>query len=699
MAVQETATSSGKGRSAGRSHTRSGVASVLGHEVSSAIMRGCAVAVLSAWALQPLLSVAQVSPAPSAPGASRPAVGQAPNGVPLVQITTPNAAGVSNNIFSQYNVGSNGLILNNSPGSVPTQLGGYVAGNPYLANGSAHVIVNQVVGGNASQLLGYTEVAGSQAQVVIANPSGIYCNGCGFLNTTRTVLTTGMPMFGGTGSLDAFHVTGGQIQIGSAGFNGGNIDQVDLIARSVRVNGQLWAGKQLNVVTGANDVRYGDLGTHALASDGNSTDVAIDVSQLGGMYAGKIALVGTEAGVGVNSLGTIAAQTGDVSLDINGKVTLAGTTKAAGNVNVKATGDISNTGILYAGRNATVASQGEFDSGGTLAAAGNTTVSAARVTSTGALGAGIDAQGNVGPGGDLTLSANGVVSATGQNSAGGNLAISGSSLNLTGAQTTTGGGVALVAKGAAGDAGNISNVGGMLSAGTALTVSAAGAVSNDHGRVTAAQMTATASSLSNRDGNLTQTGTGSATFDVRVTGGVDNTGGILAANGNNMTIEAGSVGDRNGQIEHSGAGMLSLRTGALDNDNGTIATNGAEAIAADSTTNVGGTLRSGAALNLTTSGDLDNTRGTVQAAGAGTLNAGNVNNTAGRIVSLNSDGLSITASGQIANASGTTAQGAAGGVIGGNGNATIQAAGLTNSGTITIAQGLNAKVTGTLDNS
>ncbi|KAA0068955.1 hypothetical protein CIW54_28995, partial [Paraburkholderia sp. T12-10] len=41
----------------------------------------------------------------------------------------------------------------------------------------------------------------------------------------------------------------------------------------------------------------------------------------------------------------------------------------------------------------------------------------------------------------------------------------------------------------------------------------------------------------------------------------------------------------------------------------------------------------------------------------------------------------------------------AGGVIGGNGNATIQAAGLTNSGTITIAQGLNAKVTGTLDNS
>lgn len=43
-------------------------------------------------------------------------------------------------------------------------------GNPNLGAGSARVIVNQVVGGNASQLLGYTEVAGQRAEVVIANP-------------------------------------------------------------------------------------------------------------------------------------------------------------------------------------------------------------------------------------------------------------------------------------------------------------------------------------------------------------------------------------------------------------------------------------------------------------------------------------------------------------------------------------------------
>jgi len=87
--------------------------------------------------------------------------------------------------------------------------------------------------------------------VVIANPNGITCDGCGFINTSRGVLTTGVPVMGGSGSLDAFRVTGGQIDIGAGGLNGGNTDQLDLIARSVKVNGSLWANN-LNVVAGAN---------------------------------------------------------------------------------------------------------------------------------------------------------------------------------------------------------------------------------------------------------------------------------------------------------------------------------------------------------------------------------------------------------------------------------------------------------------
>ena len=113
-------------------------------------------------------------------------------------------------------------------------------------------------------------------------------------------------MFGGSGSLDAFRVTGGEINIGTAGLNASNTDQLDLISRSVKVNGELW-GNNLNVITGANQVNYANLGVQIIAGDANKPTVGIDVAQLGGMYANKIRLVGTEAGVGVVSAGTLAS--------------------------------------------------------------------------------------------------------------------------------------------------------------------------------------------------------------------------------------------------------------------------------------------------------------------------------------------------------------------------------------------------------
>ncbi|HWW07463.1 ESPR-type extended signal peptide-containing protein, partial [Collimonas sp.] len=70
-------------------------------------------------------------------GGPRPTIDQSANGRPLVQIVTPNAAGVSHNRYEQYNVDSNGVILNNARTITATQLGGYVEGNPNLANGSA----------------------------------------------------------------------------------------------------------------------------------------------------------------------------------------------------------------------------------------------------------------------------------------------------------------------------------------------------------------------------------------------------------------------------------------------------------------------------------------------------------------------------------------------------------------------------------
>jgi len=203
--------------------------------------RAIAWLILVAYVGQPLIVTAQVVANSAAPASTRPLVDVTANGIPLIQIATPNAAGVSHNVYTQFNVDPTGLILNNSQTTVLTQQAGYVSANQNLVNGAASVILNEVNSTSRSLLNGYMEVAGQQAQVIVANPNGITCNGCGFINTSRGVLTTGTPVMGTSGSLDSFRVTGGDIQIGASGLNGSNINQLDLIARSVQVNGQLWA--------------------------------------------------------------------------------------------------------------------------------------------------------------------------------------------------------------------------------------------------------------------------------------------------------------------------------------------------------------------------------------------------------------------------------------------------------------------------
>jgi filamentous hemagglutinin family protein len=246
-------------------------------------------------------------------------VNQALNGVPVVDIKNPNAAGLSHNKYSQYNVGSEGLVLNNNAGNqaLQSQLAGQVFVNLNLDK-AATVILNEVVAANRSTLAGYTEVVGSKADVVVANPWGITCSGCGFINVDRVSLTTGTPNING-GMLTGFNVQQGSVIINGSGADLSTQQMFDVVARQINVQGQINAN-DLKLVAGSNEWNYGQRTASAIAGEDVLAKYSIDSSMLGGMYAGKIQLISTEVGVGVRTLADAAATADDFSITADGRI-------------------------------------------------------------------------------------------------------------------------------------------------------------------------------------------------------------------------------------------------------------------------------------------------------------------------------------------------------------------------------------------
>jgi filamentous hemagglutinin len=333
------------------------------------LFAGTAVAALF-WLLGlPEIAGAQIVPDRTSPANRQPTVNAAANGVPLVNIQTPTAGGVSRNAYSQFDVQRNGAILNNATQPAQTSLGGWVQANPLLEKG-ASVIVNEVNSSDPSLLRGYVEVAGKRAQVIIANPSGISCDGCGFINANRATLTTGIPQYNTIGNLDSYLVRRGVVNFAGDGLDAKSADYTDVIARSVQVNAAL-RSKQLNVIAGSNDVRAADLQAMAVSSSDGKPAFAVDVSALGGMYAGKIWLVGTESGVGMRSAGTLGGGASEIRMTSAGRIELTGLVDSTGLLNIDAAQGLVNHGTLHAGSDATLRVARELDnSDGTIAANG-----------------------------------------------------------------------------------------------------------------------------------------------------------------------------------------------------------------------------------------------------------------------------------------------------------------------------------------
>nr|WP_234706316.1 hemagglutinin repeat-containing protein [Xanthomonas citri] len=700
---------------------------------------------------------AQVAPTAN-PAGQTPGQQVAANGVPVVDIVAPNARGISHNRYSNFNVGPNGLILNNSAQISKTELGGYVAGNNNLQrSGAASLILNEVTSAS-SRLQGYTEIAGARAQLVIANPNGISCDGCGFLNTSRATLTTGTPNLGSDGALNGFSITGGALSIGRNGLDAFNVDRLDLLSRQLSVDGSVWT-RELVAAAGAGRVNYDGMLLDVLpGADGAAPAIGIDVAQLGGMYAERIRLIATEAGVGVVSRGTLAAQSGDLQIDSAGQLSLSGTTVARDAVNVRATGALDQRGVLGSQQGDVYLRAANMTLAGDLVAAGALDAQAGGVVNHGGrssagsirlFGSQLNADGSLHTNGALDLGADGLLSSSGvaYGGAGANLraaqiALSGTlqsgaaialnattidalgtldaatALRINGNGDVRVAGLAQAGQGADVRVGGRLELQGQLIAADALALNAASidiaqraAVSagNDLDLRSAGAVNNAGSAYAGRDlrlqaASVTTAGSLSAARDAQlsVEGQLLNSGTIVA--GDALAVDAaqlassGDIGSQRGDATLRSRGNLRL--------SGNTVAGGALALDAASSAQVSGTVNA-ASVNLRSGGDailsgtLQSTRGALTVAAASELANDAVLRSASAL-DLQADG-ALRQRGQLHSDGGLQLRGgsvAHNGLIDAGGDLRIASAGaLALDGTVQSAGSTTLQAAGALDNS
>ncbi|WP_412548833.1 filamentous hemagglutinin N-terminal domain-containing protein [Ralstonia pseudosolanacearum] len=546
-------------------------------------------------------------------------------GVPVINVTTPNASGLSYNLLRSLTVDGVGLILNNSLLGGGTLLGGNVTGNVNLAtSGSASTILTQVTGTDPIRINGTVEVFGTPASVIFAAPAGVYTQGAGFTNTPRVTLSTGTPQFlNGSGANVAFDqatavgflVNSGRIQIdpaaGSTAGAGieGTVGAINLIGQTVGVNAPLFAGNQINVIAGNQQVAPVATGTGRAGSDwqvsgtgangaANSASaqngLAIDATAFGAMTAGQIKLISTAQGLGVRAAGDLAANTSNVNIDANGDVSV-GNVYGQQTAGITTTGAVSTSGAVRAQQDVTIGAGGDVTLGGAAQAGNNVTVSAGgNVAGSGDLsavrGLSVSAGNSANLGGNLNAASIAVTAqgkdGTGDVTLGGKVASPGA-IALNAARDTTVNGQLTGGSGVSVNAGrNLSVSGAIGSVGDLNLVAAAGSVSTTGSATTQGNLTASAGqdvrlggttaanghvAIQANAGSITTAGTLTAAQDIALAAGQNATLGAATQTGGNLTVTAGKTVGGAGNLTASKA--IDVRAGGSVDVSGNVSAN------------------------------------------------------------------------------------------------------------------------------
>lgn len=513
------------------------------------------------------------------------------SGPKVIDIEKPNSAGVSHNLYREFNVDKKGVILNNSADTTYHHSWGSIAKNNNLNGGAASVILNEVISDKASTLAGFLEVTGQKADIIVANPNGITCSGCSFVNTNTAILTTGKVNLAANGAIDSYTVTKGTINVDSNGMNASNSYAV-LLADAIKVNGTITAG---NAFVSAGNFNLNEQ-TGVLTSAGKTanvvqkliTDNSIDISELGGIRANSITMVGNNAGFGVRNRGAIVANS-TLAMSSNGSLHNEGSITSNGAMTQLASlGEMKNYGTISTKSPTLVYTQSKLVNGGSLTSTGQMIVNAAgnvqnygTMNSDTALAVTTGSGLNTYTGSAMTSSGQLVVNAMGNVDNAGTLKGKSVSVNF---------------------AGNSLNVSGKAESEGALSISSVnkagnGAISNSGKLIAGENM------LLQTNGNLTQSASASAEAK-----------GLLLANSN----------------QFSNSGKMSGATLSLANNNtenkGSLTGSQVSIIASQSLVNEG-TIKSTKDMILSTksTGTVVN-RGTVSAGGTLTMTANKVEN-------------------------------------------------------------------------
>jgi len=292
----------------------------------------------------------------------RATIGKTANGIDQIDIAAPNNNGLSHNKFQEFNVDENGMILNNSAEMTLTRLAGLVYGNNNLAKGNeAKTILSEVTGIKRSEIEGFIEIAGKETEFILANPNGIYLSNGGFLNMSKTTLTTGALQDNKDDQL-RFRINDGIVEVAEGGtINIEDVDYFEILSRAAKIGGVLSSSrtenrstKELKVLTGDNTYNY-DTGEYTSEDSQGKYDYAIDASEFGAVSAGKIKLIATDKGVGVNSQASMIATVGNLEIDSKGDIKIKTAVTRHGDVKIKSSqGSVSQQGeegLIIAGNN------------------------------------------------------------------------------------------------------------------------------------------------------------------------------------------------------------------------------------------------------------------------------------------------------------------------------------------------------------